>query len=312
MMSKIKHGLSYLFHNHNQLFDSIVLNCFKWLPDKTYLSLRFRFRMGYWMDFNSPKTFNEKLQWIKLYDRKPEYTSMVDKILVKDYVATLIGKEFVIPTIGVWDKPEDIDWENLPQKFVLKTNHGGGNTGVVICKDKAKLDRKMAVVKLNKSLKTSIYNTMREWPYKNINRKVFAEQYMIDTKAGELKDYKFFCFDGKVKAMFIASERQIRKEPFFDFFDENFQHLKIKQGHPNSEVLPEKPACFEKMKELASILSKGIPHVRVDFYEVDGRVYFGELTFFHFGGIVPFVPNEWDRFFGDMIILPKQISNQAL
>ncbi|MBR3639238.1 MAG: glycosyl transferase [Clostridia bacterium] len=276
-----------------------------YLPDRVYLEKEYKKALGYAPDLDDPRTFNEKLQWLKLYDRRDEYTRLVDKYAVRGYVKEKIGEEYLIPLIGVWDRPGDIDFDSLPESFVLKTNHDSG--GVLICKDKETLNRKEAVAFLKRRYRLNSYWPSREWPYKNVKTKVIAEQDKVDSKTGELRDYKFFAFDGKVRAMFIASERQSSSgETKFDFFDENFDHLPFTNGHPNADVTPEKPAGFEKMIELAEILSAGIPQVRVDFYEADGRIYFGELTLFHWGGLVPFKPEEWDRTFGDWIVLPDK------
>ena len=275
------------------------------MGDKTYLKLQFRAQMGKWLDLENPQTFNEKLQWLKLYDRRPEYTMMVDKYAVKAYVAQQIGREYIIPTLGVWDRFEDIDFDTLPERFVLKCTHDSG--GLVICRDKASLDLQMAREKLEKSLKRNFYFYGREWPYKNVKPRIIAETYMEDSHTGELRDYKFFCFDGEAKTLFVATERQTTgEETKFDFFDMDYQHLPFCNGHPNAHCLPEKPKCFDEMRRLAEKLSKGIPHVRVDFYEVDGKVYFGELTFFHWSGFVPFDPAEWDVTFGSWITLPEK------
>lgn len=264
----------------------------------------FKERMGYELNLENPQTYNEKLQWMKLYYHNPLYTTLVDKYAVKQYVEERIGKEFLIPTIGVWDRFDDIDFEKLPQKFVLKCTHDSG--GLVICKDKSKLDIQKARETITKCLKHNFYYSGFEWPYKNVKPRIIAEQYMEDTKTKELRDYKFFCFDGVVKYLFIATDRQNREEPYFDFFDADFNYLDMRQGHPNAPNLPEKPFCFEEMKTLAAKLSAGMPHVRVDFYEVDGRVYFGEFTFFHHGGWTPFDPEEWDLTFGKEITLPEK------
>lgn len=275
-----------------------------WLPDEVFIKAKwYGRRMPYRLNLKHPKAYNEKLQWIKLYDRNPLYTTLVDKYRVKQYVTDKVGTEHVIPLLGAWDKVEDIEWGNLPNQFVLKVNHDCG--GQIICKDKSKLDIPSTVENLKKSLNRNYYYESREWPYKNVEPKVFAEDYMED-EFGELRDYKFFCFDGEVKAMFIATERNAGGEVKFDFFDANFNHLPFTQGHPNADKLPEKPKGFEKMKELAAKLSKGIPEVRVDFYDVNGQVYFGEFTFFHFGGIVEFHPTEWDYTFGSWIKLPEK------
>ena len=276
---------------------------FNWMSDEQYLKIAFWARMGKRPNIEHPQTFSEKLQWMKLYDRNPQYTKLVDKYEVKSRVAEIIGAEYIIPTIGVWDSVDQIDFNTLPNQFVLKCTHDSG--GLVICKDKSKLNIDSAKKKLAACLKHSYYWGMREWPYKNVKPRVIAEQYMED-ETGELRDYKFFCFDGVVKALFIASDRTKKVETKFDFFDENFKHLPFTNGHPNADVLPSKPVCFEEMKMLAAKLSKGIPQVRVDFYEIRSRVYFGEMTFFHWSGMTPFVPEEWDYKFGSWIKLPNK------
>ena len=275
------------------------------IPDKAYLKLRFRADMGKKLNLKDPKTYNEKLQWIKLYDRNPLYTKLVDKYEVKPYVAERIGQEYIIPTLGVWDRVEDIDFESLPDRFVLKCTHDSG--GLVICKDKSKLDVDAAKRKLNKSLKDNFFYVGREWPYKNVRPRILAETYMEDVETAELRDYKFFCFDGEVKAMFVATERQKQGEEVkFDFYDADYNHLPFRQGHPNAKKPTEKPATYEQMRSLAEKLSQGLPQVRVDLYEVNGKNYFGELTFFHHDGFVEFEPEEWDRIFGSWIKLPEK------
>ena len=303
-MSKIKTVINLLKHNRNELFASILMYLNFLFPDKLYLTLLFRLKMGYWIDWKNPKTFSEKLQWLKLYDKNPEYITLVDKHAVKEYVAKTIGKEYIIPTLGLWDSPEEIDWDSLPQTFVLKTTHGGGGNGVVICKDKATFEKNEAVMKLKKSFNECTYKKYREWPYMNIDKKIIAEEYLEDTITNELRDYKFFCFNGEVKYLFVATGRQKYDEPFFNFFDDDYNSLDFQQGHPRSEDLPSKPLCFDEMKIIASKLSKDFTEVRVDLYEVNGKVYFGEMTLFHFAGVVPFYPNEWDYKFGEMIKLP--------
>lgn len=272
--------------------------------DRWYIKNRYRLYTGKPLNLETPVTYNEKLNWQKLYDHNPLYTTMVDKYAAKEYVASIIGEEYIIPTIGYWDKPEDIDWDKLPNQFVLKTTHDSG--GVIVVRDKNKLNRDNAIKKLNKCLKADNYSSTREWPYKNVPRRVIAETYMEDKKTGELRDYKFFSFDGEVKALYISQDRgQQGEEVKFDYYDADFNHLDIFQYHKSGVKQPEKPMCFEEMKMLASKLSKGIPQVRVDLYEVNGKVYFGELTFFHHGGIVPFTPEEWDYIFGSWIKLPQ-------
>ena len=290
--------------NPKLFFGGLLLGIAPILPDKLYLSLMVRLHCGYWPNWKEPKSFNEKLQWLKLYDRRPEYTMLVDKFAVKDYVSRTIGDEYVIPTLGVWDRPEQIDWGLLPNQFVLKTTHGGGNLGVIICKDKATFDRSEAIIKLNKSLKQDIYRNLREWPYKNVPRRILAEQY-LEGDDGDLMDYKFFAFDGTVKALFIGTERN-SGEVKFDYFDTSFNHLDLIQSHPMSGKILTKPENFEEMIKIASKLSEGLPNIRVDLYSVNGKTYFGELTFFHHGGVTPFHPKEWDYIFGSWITLPKK------
>lgn len=302
-------ALKFFFDKRYRFIVGSNFGFYKNIPDNIFLQKKFEYTIGNKINFDNPKTFNEKLQWLKLHDRKPEYTKMVDKYEAKKYVAEKIGEEYIIPTIGVWDDPEDIDFDSLPDKFVLKCNHNSG-LGMIICKDKSALDVKKAKKALRKGLKQNYYLTCREWPYKNVKPRIIAEQYMEDEKTAELRDYKFFCFNGQVKSLFIATDRQkVGQEVKFDFFDENFNHLPIRQGHPNAEITPEKPEKFEEMKRLASKLSENIPHVRVDFYEVNGKVYFGEMTFFHFAGMVAFEPEEWDYKFGEWITLPKEKTN---
>lgn len=275
-----------------------------WHNDALYLKLLYYFVMGKRLDLKHPKTFNEKLQWLKLNNRRPEYTTMVDKYAVKEYVASKIGKEYVIPTLGVWEKPVQIEWDKLPDRFVLKTTHGGGNTGVVICKDKSTFNREQAIAKLNRSLQSDIYINLREWPYKKVTKRIIAEEYMEDDESKELRDYKFLCFNGQVKFLFIATDRQKREEPYFNFFDRDGNAMPFAQGHPVNPNVPHLPKNFVLMKQLAEKLSKGEAHMRVDFYEVNNKVYFGEITFFHFGGMVPFTPPQWDEKIGDWLKLP--------
>lgn len=273
------------------------------IPDTLYLHIKYYCRMGKRLHLKNPQTFNEKLQWLKLYGRRPIDTILSDKYEVKTYIAKTIGKQYVIPLLGVWDRFEDIDFNKLPNQFVLKCTNDSG--GIVICKDKTTFDIENARKRLSRGLKTDYYVFSREKAYRGIPKRVIAEEYKEDSHTHELRDYKFFCFDGVPKVLFIASDRQIKgEETKFDFFDMDYKHLPFTNGHPNAKVCPEKPMCFEEMKNLASKLSKGIPHVRVDFYEVDGRVYFGEMTYSHWGGMTPFEPEEWDYKLGGWIKLP--------
>ncbi|NSI32002.1 ATP-grasp fold amidoligase family protein [Agathobacter rectalis] len=298
-MGEKKHGLRRVagyFVNHRLL---------NWMPDKPYLQIFYYAEFGKFIDFKNPKTFNEKLNWLKLYYRRPDLITLVDKYEVKKYIADKIGEQYVIPTLGVWDKFEDINFNELPNQFVLKCTHDSG--GLVVCKDKSKLNLKEVKAKIEKSLTNNYYLWTREWPYKGVKPRIIEEKYMEDQETGELRDYKFFCFNGEPKLMFVASERGL-KNTKFDFYDMQFHHMNIVQHYPNSECSIEKPEHFEKMVMLAEKLSAGFPHVRVDFYEANGQVYFGEMTFYHFGAIVPFETEEWDKKIGDWLVLPDKIN----
>lgn len=277
------------------------------VPAEEFLKIRYRSEFGKKLNLECPETYTEKLQWLKLYDHRPEYTLMVDKFAVKQYVAERIGEEYVIPLLGVWERIEDIDFASLPEKFVLKTTHDSG--GLVICKDKKELDIQRAIKKLTYFLNRRYYDYNREWPYKNVKPRIIAEQYMEDSTYKELRDYKFFTFGGVPKVLYIAQGRGKGEPTVADFFDMDFNHLPFTIDHDTAEVPPEKPQNFELMKKLAAKLSEGTPQLRVDFYEVDGRVYFGEMTFFHCSGLAPFHPKEWDRIFGDWVTLPPKTAS---
>jgi len=266
----------------------------------------YRIHMGRPLNLENPVLYTEKLQWLKLYDHRPEYSRMVDKYAVKEYIAETIGPEYVIPLLGVWDRAEDIDFDSLPQQFVLKTTHDSG--GIVVCKDKKTLDIASVRKMLSFYHKRSYFEQNREWPYKDVPHRIIAEQYMEDSRHKELRDYKFFTFDGEPKVLYIAQGRGRGEKTVADFFDMDFHHLPFTIDHDMADTPPEKPAQFELMKRLAAQLSQGTPQLRVDFYEVDGRVYFGEMTFFHCSGLCPFHPEEWDQTFGDWVKLPpKQV-----
>lgn len=274
------------------------------LPDKVYIQLYYFAQFKRFCNFKNPKTYNEKLQWLKLHDRNPMYTKIVDKYEAKEYVSSIIGDEYIIPTLGVWDCVDEIDINTLPDQFVLKCTHD--SEGVVICKNKSEFDFESTKQLLNKCLKNNFYYIGREWPYKNIKPRVIAEEYMEDSIYGELRDYKFFCFNGEPKVMFIASNRS-NGDVRFDYYDLKFNHLNIRQKYNHSDIRIDKPVNFNKMIELSRILSKNFSHLRVDFYEVNGKVYFGELTFYHFSGFMPFEPGDWDMKFGDWIKLPENM-----
>lgn len=270
------------------------------LPDALFLRLMYRAKLDRRLNLKDPQTFNEKMQWLKLHCRREEMPRMVDKAEAKKFIADRVGAEYVNPSIGLWNKAEDVDFNALPERFVLKTTHDCG--GLVICRDKSELDRRKAVETLSQALRRTYWRQNREWPYSGVRPRVLAEPYLED-RFGELRDYKFFCFNGEPKLMFIATGRSSKEETCFDFFDMEFRHLNIRNGHPNAVSTPEKPENFGLMQKLARSLSQGYPFLRVDFYEVQGRVFVGELTFFHWSGFVPFEPDGWDLELGNWIKL---------
>lgn len=291
---------------YTRIFDALnYRKMLNWLPDKVFLEAAFRARFGRKLNLNNPETFNEKLQWLKLYNRKPEYTKMVDKYLVRDYVKEKIGEEYLIPLLGVWDDPEKIDFDELPMQFVLKCNHNSG-LGMCICKDKNSLDINKVKEELKKGINQNYYLTSREWPYKDVPRRIIAEKYMVDESGYELKDYKFYCFDGKVKLVMINSDRMSSEKTKANYFDENYQPLDFVWGYENAEIPPQKPEKFEEMKYLAEKLSEGITHVRIDFYQTPSGIYFGKITFFDGSGFDAIEPIEWDYKIGSWLKLPME------
>ena len=272
------------------------------IPDKLYLDIRFRKVFGRPVNWKNPKTFNEKLQWLKVYDRKPIYTTMVDKFEVKQYVADRIGEEYIIPTLGVWGSVEDIDFDALPEQFVLKCTHDSG--GLVICTDKSKLDIDAAKKKLADSLKQNFYWSGREWPYKNVKPRILAEQFVEDMN--ELVEYKLFCFDGEPKMILVCKGEAHGSGRTNDYCDVELKRLPFVSLNPNSKGELPVPQELPELIAFARKLSKGIPQVRVDTYLANGKIYFGELTFFHNSGCAKFDPQEWDEKFGQWITLPEK------
>ena len=279
----------------------------KWLPDICCLHLIYWARLGKLLNLKKPQTFNEKLQWLKLYNRKPEYTVMVDKYEVKKYVADTIGEEYVIPTLGVWERFEDIDFDALPDRFVLKCTHDSG--GLVIVPDKTKLDKIAAREIIQRSLKNNYFYFGREWPYRNVHPRIIAEQYMNNSgdrsDTEDLTDFKFMCFHGTVHNIFTVTERYSNSGLKVTFFDKEWNRLPFERHYPASKVDIVKPQNLEAMIMLAEKLSKEIPFLRVDFYEVAGKIYFGELTFFPGSGMEEFTPESWDLKLGELIDLQR-------
>lgn len=274
-----------------------IVCALKFMPDDVYLKIIYRIKVGKKLDLKRPKTYTEKLQWLKLHDRKPVYTTMVDKYAAKQYITSIVGEEYVIPTLGVWEDFDSINFKLLPDKFVLKCTHDSG--GLVICKNKAILDIDKARKKIEKSLKTNFYWVGREWPYKNVKPQIIAEKYMANEDDECLTDYKFFCFNGEPRIIYVSKDKA--ENPTTDFFDENGKILPIRMRDPNSVNPPKLPEQFDEMKKIARKLSKGMRHLRVDFYIVDEKIYVGELTFYHNGGFSEVKPEEWNYKMGSMI-----------
>ena len=290
----------------NPLWIVVYLNNmgFHCFSDKLYLKVLFKINLGYKLNLSNPKTFNEKMQWLKLYDRKDIYTLMVDKYEAKRYVKEIIGDEYIIPTIGVYDSFDEMDFEKLPDQFVIKCTHDSG--GNVIVKNKKNIDRKKIKKKINKCLKRNYYYVHREWPYKNVKPRIIVEKYLEDNKHNSMRDYKFFCFNGIPKIMYISEGLENHLTASMSFYDMNFELLDCKRSdYKQLKGKIEKPKNFEKMKVFAANLSKQIPHVRVDFYEVNGQLFFGELTFYTCSGYIPFSSKKWDLILGNQIELPN-------
>ncbi|MBO7219616.1 MAG: hypothetical protein J6V21_00305 [Alistipes sp.] len=315
MDNNISKFFHYLFHRPANLIIALLMRIAPIMPDKLYLKWLFRLNMGYCLNLDNPKTFSEKIQWLKLYNRKPEYTQMVDKFAVKEYVAKCIGKEFIIPTLGVWDKFEDIDFDALPNQFVLKTTHGGGSGGVVLCRDKSKFDVQAAKIKFNKSLRQCIYKNLKEWPYKNVPRRIIAEEFIADKGHDDLTDYKFYCFNGEPKYCQVIRDRNTIET--IDFYDMKWNHMPFVGLVPvkkrttdlvlaNGNNPVPKPMCLGDMAIVCRKLSRDLPFSRIDLYVVDHKIYFGEITFFPASGFGEFTPAEWNNKLGDLLELDNK------
>ena len=274
------------------------------LSDKSFIKKIYKHRIGRKINLRNPKTFTEKENWLKLYDRKDEYTMMVDKFAVRDYISEKIGEEYLVPLLGVWDSPKDIDFSKLPNEFVLKCNH---NSDVIICRDKVALDIKKTKEVLQRQLEDDYYLRKREWPYKNVKRKIICEQFMENTDGTELVDYKVWCFNGEPKFIMLNSGRFSEDGLKVDMYDLNWRHMDMTDGmSPQAGDRFKRPSCLEKMIELSKKLSKGIPFIRVDFNYWNNKLYFGELTFFDAAGLDYFRPVEWDYTLGEWLVLPKR------
>lgn len=284
-----------------------VLRIFSpYLSDELYLKLLFRHHMGCQLNLDNPKTFNEKLQWLKLYNRNPLYTVMVDKVKAKKYVASKIGEQYIIPTLGVWENADDVDFNSLPSRFVIKCNHNSGK-GMYICKDRSKMNVEKIRNGLRKGLRENYYLHGREWPYKDVPRRIIAEQYMESKDRKELQDYKFFCFNGEPRLCQVISDRSTDGK--IDFYDMQWNRIigllePCNDVFHNSDIDFPCPTSFNEMKRCAHILAEGMPFSRIDFYDIDGKAFFGEITFFPTSGLGMFSPESWSEKTGNWITLP--------
>ena len=278
----------------------------RFIPSKMHLKYLYRKNFSEKLDLNNPKTFNEKLQWLKLYNRNPLYTILVDKYAVREYIKEEIGEEYLVSLIGgPWKSVDEIPFDVLPNQFVLKTTHDSG--GVVICKSKAEFDIEAARKKLTWSLKRKFFYVSREWSYKNVSPQIIAEQYLDAGNNTDLADYKFMCFNGSVKCVLVCEGRNTENGLKITFYDREWQVMPVERIiHPKNDKIKEKPINYLKMIELAEQLAREIPFLRVDFYEAQGKIYFGELTFYPASGLEGFNPPEWDRILGDWLVLPEK------
>lgn len=274
------------------------------LPDKEYLSRMYKAKTGKELNLADPKTFNEKLQWLKLYNRRPIYSELVDKFTVRTHIAERIGENYCVPLLGVWSHPEEINFNALPNQFVLKCNHNSG-LGMCICRDKTKLDIKKARKNLTKGLAQNYFYHCREWPYKNVNPCIIAEKYMQDGEKENLPVYKIFNFAGEPRIIQVIQDDKTPNESI-DYFDTEWNLLNLRQNYPNSNIHLPKPALLEEMLHIAKKLSEGFPFVRTDLYTINGNVYFSEYTFFSDAGFESFDPENWDSILGSWITLPEK------
>lgn len=274
----------------------------KILTPKFCIKLSYFIEMGNKLNLKNPQTFNEKIQWLKLNNRDPFYTQLVDKYEVRDYISKTIGSEYLIPLIGLYNNVEEIDFNALPNQFVLKCTHDSGE--LIICKDKSKLDIEATKKRINKCIKRNYYYYGREWPYKNVKPRIICEKYMEEQSGTELKDYKFMCFSGEVKCLFVCLNRNTETGLNVDFYDLGWNPLPFERHYKRSGIRLPKPKTFDKMVKFSEILSKGKLFVRVDFYEINGDLYFGELTFFPGSGFEEFTPEKYDYLLGSWLQLP--------
>jgi len=284
---------------HQPVFKRTILFFASLVPDKIYIQMTAKGKLGYSINLDNPLTFNEKLNWLKLYNRNPLYTRMADKYEAKGIVAERIGSQYVVRNLGCWQSFDDIDFDALPDRFVLKCTHD--SSGAIVCRDKSTFDKNTARKRINLSLSMNYFYACREWPYKNIQPRIIADELLDDHSGKELNDYKFWCFNGVPKYMYCTVKSN---DVYENFYDMDFKPVDINHGFRRRKPEFERPEDFNLMKELASKLSKGLPFVRVDFFYVAGRVYFGEYTFFDWAGLQPFRSRQQDMELGELIELP--------
>lgn len=276
------------------------LGIFKFENDEEYIKKQYKKIMKKELDLSNPKTFNEKIQWLKINDRNPIYTIMVDKYEAKKYVADIIGEEYIIPTIGIYNKFEDIEFDKLPKQFVMKCTHDSG--GLFICTNKDEANLMKQKIRFNLILKRNYYYRSREWAYKNVPHRIIIEKYMKDKQNKELKDYKFYCFNGKPQYLYVSEGLNNHQTAKIDFFNMNFEKAPFyRADYSRFNVDPEKPKRFEEMKLIAEKLAQNLKFIRVDLYEIEDKIYFSELTLYPCGGMMPFKPEEWDQKLGELI-----------
>lgn len=304
MTKKMHNGIKYLTNSKYRFDWNAYHGKYNSMSDEEYLKRKFKMKVGYELNLSNPRSFNEKIQWLKIHDRNPQYAKLVDKYEAKKIVSKKWGEKYIIPTIGVWNNFNEIDFQKLPNEFVLKCTHDSG--GVVICYDKEKLDFNSAKIKIEKCLKHNYYFSGREYPYKDIKPRIIAEKLMVsDNENRDLNDYKLMCFNGKVRCSFVCSNRFGDGSLYVNFYDEDWKPMPFIRKYPKNPKEILKPHCYDDMVRLAEEISKEIPFLRVDFYECQGAIYFGEFTFYPGSGMEWFDPVEWDYKLGNMIILPE-------
>lgn len=312
-MSKFSTFCRIMMHEKNKIPLIIwgkAMNCglTNIIGDRMFLKITYRLLTGKKLNIDNPKTFNEKIQWLKLYDRKPEYTILADKYEVKKYLAEIIGNQYLIPTYGVWEKFCDIDFSMLPDKFVLKCTHDSG--GVVIVRNKEELDFKKIKHKFEKSLKRNFYWNGREWPYKNIKPRIIAEKYLEYEGHAVPEDYKIYCFNGEPRYIAVFHNRfdnsKILSETVYDT-QWRFQNISLDNHFAICNEVSEKPECLEELLDICRRICAGYSQLRVDFYIIENRIYFGEITFYTAGGFQPMIPEKMDEILGGFINLDAGI-----